>query len=157
MNSAGDSGLRLTSTAFREGQTIPEQYTCKGQNINPPLNIVNPPAGTQGFAIIMHDPDAPVGDYLHWLIWDIPPSTEGINANSSPVGAVAGYNQSDSQGYMGPCPPAGSGTHRYQFELYALDTTLGLERSANREKLEAAMSGHILDQTTLTGVFAASS
>lgn len=153
MDETNKNGLQLVSAVFREGAVIPPQYTCKGQNVNPPLNILHPPSGTQSFALIMHDPDAPSGDYLHWLLWDIPPSTENISVNSVPVGAMQGYNGSDKVGYMGPCPPSGSGIHRYLFELYALDKMLGLRRDTSRQDLEAAMKNHVLDKSTLTGVF----
>jgi len=153
MEEASSSGLQLVSAVFREGAVIPIQYTCKGQNVNPPLNILHPPVGTQSFSLIMHDPDAPSGDFLHWLVWDIPPSTEGIAVNSVPVGAMQGYNGSDKVGYMGPCPPAGTGMHRYVFELYALDKTMDLGRDTNRQDLENAMKEHVLDKSTLTGVF----
>ena len=155
MEEASGSSLQLVSAVFREGAVIPIQYTCKGQNVNPPLNILHTPTGTQSFALIMHDPDAVSGDFLHWLIWDIPPSTENISVNSVPVGAMQGYNGSDKIGYAGPCPPAGSGTHRYIFELYALDKMLDLRRDTSWQDLESAMKDHVLDKSTLTGVFSA--
>jgi Raf kinase inhibitor-like YbhB/YbcL family protein len=155
INEAPPGGLELMSPVFMQGGVIPEQYTCRGQNINPPLNILNPPAGTLSYTLIMHDPDAPGGDYLHWLLWDIPPVTESILPNSVPVGAIQGYNDADTLGYTGPCPPKGTGIHRYIFELYALDRTLDLDRSARRAEVEKTMHGHILDETTLTGVVAA--
>lgn len=149
--------FQLMSPAFRDGANIPPQYSCKGQNVSPPLNILNCDPQAQSLALIMHDPDAPAGDYTHWLMWDIPTSTETIAANSVPVGAVQGVNSNDEDGYMGPCPPAGSGTHRYMFELYALDTTLSLPSGSSRTQLEEAMKGHTIDSYTLTGLFAASS
>lgn len=136
---------------------MPEQYTCRGQNVNPPLNVFNVPPQAQSLALIMHDPDAPVGDFVHWLMWDVPANTETIAANSVPVGAVQGQNGTEEAKYIGPCPPKGTGTHRYMFELYALDTSLGLPSQTNRPQLEAAMKGHILDSTILTGIFAAES
>ena len=149
--------FQLISPAFRDGTALPAQYTCKGQNVSPPLNIINCDPQSQSLALIMHDPDAPAGDYVHWLMWDIPASVETIAANSVPIGAVQGINSSDEIGYTGPCPPAGSGTHRYMFELYCLDTSLGLESGSTREQLEKAMEGHILDSSTLIGIFAPSS
>jgi Raf kinase inhibitor-like YbhB/YbcL family protein len=154
-NDSLNNGLQLISTAFKKGETIPEQYTCKGDNISPPLNIINVPAQAKSLALIMHDPDAPVGDFVHWLIWDMQPSTQSIGANSIPVGAVQGTTSFNKNEYGGPCPPAGSGTHRYLFELYALDTSLGLNPGTSREKLEDAMKGHIVEQTVLTGLAAA--
>jgi|SRR5579862_4145851 len=147
--------FQLISPAFREHTKIPPQYTCKGQNVSPPLNILHGSPKAKSLALIVHDPDAPVGDYTHWLMWDIPSNTETIAANSVPVGAVQGINSNDQVGYMGPCPPSSSGEHRYMFELYCLDTSLGLEAGSTREQLEQAMKGHVLDSHTLTGLFAA--
>jgi Raf kinase inhibitor-like YbhB/YbcL family protein len=153
---AQNNGLKILSTAFKNGEDIPTQYTCKGDNISPPLNIVNIPAQAKSLALIMHDPDAPVGDYVHWLVWDIQPSTLSIGANSIPVGAVQGITSFNKNEYGGPCPPAGSGTHRYIFELYALDMPLGLPPNTTRDKLVDAMKGHIVEQTALTGLVSAS-
>ena len=149
------SGLQIISPVFRDGAQIPEQYTCRGQNVNPPLNFFNVPRNAQSLALIMHDPDAPVGDYTHWLVWDMPTDTETIAANSVPVGAVQGANDSGEARYMGPCPPAATGTHRYMFELYALNKTLGLASGSSRDELTAAMQSHVLAEAKLTGVVAA--
>jgi len=150
------SGLLLVSTVFRDGTQVPPQYTCKGENVNPPLSIINPPNGTQSYALIMHDPDAPGGDYLHWLVWDISSKTDTIAANSVPVGAIQGFNDSGSMGYTGPCPPPGTGEHRYMFELYALDTTLGLPKETDRETLENAIESHTIEHVMCTGLFGVS-
>jgi Raf kinase inhibitor-like YbhB/YbcL family protein len=151
-----DTKMLLTSTAFKENETIPIQYTCKGDNINPPLNIIDVPSDTKSLSLIMHDPDTPTGDYLHWMMWDIGPSTQSISANSVPVGAVQGANDSQNNVYAGPCPPKGTGTHRYMFELYALDISLNLKPdTTSRAQLEEAMKNHILEKTTLTGLFTA--
>lgn len=150
-NNSSNGGLQIISPAFREGSAIPIQYTCKGQNISPPLNILNVPSSAQSLAFIMHDPDAPVGDYVHWTMWDIPKSTETIAANSVPTGAVQGLNSNNENKYMGPCPP--SGTHRYMFEVYALDKSLSLKPETTRDQLKEAMEGHIVDQNTLTATF----
>jgi Raf kinase inhibitor-like YbhB/YbcL family protein len=147
--------MKLTSAAFKDGTNIPTQYTCKGDNVSPPLNIVDVPKNTQSLALIMHDPDAPAGDFLHWMMWDIPPGTQTIGANSVPVGAVQGSTGFGENHYGGPCPPSGSGTHRYIFELYALNSQLNLNSDTPREKLEEAMKNHILEKTTLTGTVAA--
>jgi len=146
-------GLQLTSAAFKDGEAIPEQYTCRGQNINPPLNITGVPEGAKSLTLIMHDPDAPNGDFLHWLMWDVPTGTQAVSANSVPVGAIQGPNGMGKNGYMGPCPP--DGTHHYKFDLYALDTTLGLDAKSTRQQLSDATRGHILAQTTLTGLVSA--
>jgi Raf kinase inhibitor-like YbhB/YbcL family protein len=148
-----DSSLQLTSTAFNQNGIIPIQYTCKGDNVNPPLNIIDVPNGTKSLSLIMHDPDTPVGDYLHWIMWDMQPSTQAISANSVPVGAVQGANDSHSNQYIGPCPPKGTGSHRYIFELYALDTILNLRPDAtSRAQLEEAMKDHVLAHSVLTGI-----
>ena len=149
------AGLQIISPVFREGSPIPPQYTCRGQNVNPPLNIFNPPKGTQSLTLIMHDPDAVSGDFLHWLVWDIPPSTESIGVNSVPVGAVQGLNGGSDSGYSGPCPPKGSGTHRYIFDFYALDTTLDLPANSVVDDVIKAQKSHVLAHAALTGTFAA--
>ena len=154
-NDSTTTGLQIISPAFREGAAIPIQYSCKGQNVSPPLNILNVPDDAKSLALIMHDPDAPSGDYVHWTMWDIPTSTETIAAHSVPTGAVQGRNSHHENKYMGPCPPAGTGVHRYMFELYALDTSLSLPPETTRDQLKRAMEGHILEQHTLTGTFSA--
>ncbi|HEX5447977.1 MAG TPA: YbhB/YbcL family Raf kinase inhibitor-like protein [Candidatus Saccharimonadales bacterium] len=148
--------LEIISPVFRNGGEIPPQYTCRGQNVNPPLNIFNPPEGTQSLTLIMHDPDAVSGDFLHWLVWDIPPATESIGVNSVPVGAVQGLNGAGQPGYTGPCPPNGTGKHRYIFDFYALDTTLDLPANSDIEAVIKAQKGHMLDTCSLTGTFSAS-
>jgi Raf kinase inhibitor-like YbhB/YbcL family protein len=148
------NGMQLISPAFRDNNKIPVQYTCKGQNVSPPLNIFNVPSKAKSLALIMHDPDAPNGDFLHWLVWDIPASTETIPVHSLPPGARQGSNSLGESNYMGPCPPAGSGTHHYIFELYALPTFLGLTQNIDRDQLQASMSGLMLDRAKLVGLFA---
>jgi Raf kinase inhibitor-like YbhB/YbcL family protein len=155
MAGSPDEDLRIISPVFRDGAAIPRQYSCKGQNVNPPLNIFNAPSKTQSLVLILHDPDAPGGDFLHWLIWDIPPSTESIAVNDVPIGAVQGQNGRGDNKYTGPCPPKGTGTHRYVFDFYALDTSVNLRSGSSRGQLEVAIKGHILDKSTLVGVFAA--
>lgn len=145
----------LSSSAFTQGQPIPAAYSCKGRDISPALAWTEPPANTQSFALIMDDPDAPAGTWVHWVIYNIPASTRGLpegvptDAQLSD-GSLQGTTSARSTGYHGPCPP--SGTHRYFFKLYALDTTLSIA-SANKEKLLKAMDGHILAQTELMGTF----
>ncbi|HSW79025.1 MAG TPA: YbhB/YbcL family Raf kinase inhibitor-like protein [Candidatus Babeliales bacterium] len=150
-----NEGLYVISPVFREGATIPPQYTCRGQNVNPPLNIFNTPKGTQSLTLIMHDPDAVNGDFLHWLVWDIPPSTESIPVNSVPIGAMQGLNGRGEPNYTGPCPPKGTGTHRYMFDFYALDTSLNLGNSSAIVDVIKAQKGHVLAHTVLVGTFAA--
>lgn len=144
--------FRLTSPAFADGANIPEKYTCKGDNLSPPLGIVGTPDGTASLALIMHDPDAPGGDFLHWTLWGIPADTTVITENSAPLGASSGATDFGAAQYGGPCPP--SGTHHYVFDLYALNLgKLPLKPGASRREVEAALQGHILAQTSLTGVF----
>lgn len=145
------TGIQIISPVFRDGAPIPVQYSCNGQNVSPPLNFISPPADAKSLALILHDPDAPSGDFVHWVMWNIPTSTETIAANSVPVGAAQGLNGAGKSGYMGPCPP--SGTHHYIFEVYALDVSLNLPASTTRDQLKAAMQGHTIDQNTLTGTF----
>jgi Raf kinase inhibitor-like YbhB/YbcL family protein len=147
--------LQIISPVFRDGSSIPPQYTCKGQNVNPALNIFNVPKSAQSLTLIMHDPDAVSGDFLHWLVWDITPNTDSIAVNSVPIGAVQGLNGTGQPGYMGPCPPKGTGTHRYIFDFYALDTTLNLPANSTIEQAIKAQRGHVLDHCALTGTFAA--
>lgn len=143
--------LKLTSDVFLNNQIIPKEYSCDGKNINPPLNISNVPKGTNSLALIVHDPDAVSGDWVHWLVWNIPKDTLNIDINSVPTNSIQGLNGSQKNKYFGPCPP--QGTHRYFFELYALDIVLELDKSNHRNDLENAMKGHILDQTELIGLY----
>ena len=148
------NGLILTSSAFGEKGDIPLQYTCKGQNTSPPLTISGVPASAKSLALIVHDPDAVGSDFTHWVLYDIAVSTTMIAANSLPAGALQGPNGAGRTGYMGPCPPAGTGIHRYMFELFALDKTFG-SQNLKREQLESAMQGHVLAKIILTGLFSA--
>jgi Raf kinase inhibitor-like YbhB/YbcL family protein len=150
-----ESKFQLLSPVFQDGANIPVQYTCKGQNINPPLSILNSPAGTLGYALIMHDPDAVNGDFLHWMMWDIPASTDSILPSSVPVGAIQGKNGSGSPGYTGPCPPKGTGNHRYIFEFFAVNKATGLTQSATEQDLRDALKDKTIAETRLTGMFPA--
>jgi Raf kinase inhibitor-like YbhB/YbcL family protein len=129
---------------------IPAIYTCRGQSISPPLAIGGVPDQAKSLSLIMHDPDAVSGDYLHWIIWNIAPRTITIGENSVPIDAVQGINTSGTNKYMGPCPP--SGTHHYKFDLYALDDMINLPGSTSREDVESAMASHVLARSTLTGL-----
>lgn len=144
--------LQLTSDAFANGQSIPAKYSCIGKNISPALAWTEPPTGTQSFALIVDDPDAPGRTWVHWVLFNIPVSTrnlkEGFTADD-PI--VSGKNSSSHLNYDGPCPP--SGTHRYFFKLYALDATLSLSPGAAKDQLLKALDGHILAQTELMGTF----
>jgi len=151
----GRSNLQLISQVFRDGGVIPQQYTCKGPNVNPPLNFAGVPATAKSLTLIVHDPDAVGGDYTHWVVYDIPASAKVIAVSALPVGAIQGLNSGGNPDYAGPCPPAGTGVHHYKFELYALDKTLSLSGKVSRTQVESAMKGHVIAQTLLTGIVAA--
>jgi Raf kinase inhibitor-like YbhB/YbcL family protein len=146
--------MKLKSTAFENKGMIPGRYTCDGEDISPPLEWHDAPDGTQSFSLICDDPDAPTGTWVHWVVYDIPP-----NVNSLPEhipfeqertrSGKQGKNDFGTIGYGGPCPP--SGTHRYFFKLYALDSHVGLHRGATKEHLLKAMKGHILEESILIG------
>lgn len=142
--------MELSSPAFAHHQTIPVRYTCQGEDINPPLQISGIPKGTKTLVLIMDDPDAPVGTWDHWVVWNISPTGE-IKENSVPAGAVQGKNSWGKNSYGGPCPP--SGTHRYFFKLYALDTDLNLPPKATKADVEKAIQNHILAQSELMGTY----
>ncbi len=146
--------LTLSSNAFAPGQSIPSKYACTGRDISPDLVWMDAPAATQSYALIVDDPDAPMGTWVHWVIFNIPATATGLPEDagaSLPTGSVLGKNSSGKATYMGPCPP--SGTHRYFFKLYALDTTLTLSAGASKADLLKAMDGHILAQGELMGTF----
>jgi Raf kinase inhibitor-like YbhB/YbcL family protein len=148
--------MKLTSSAFQEGGSIPSLYTCDGKDISPPLSWSGAPAETKSFAFIADDPDAPRSTWVHWVLWNLPATANELKEALPaiphlPSGALQGKNDSGDSGYGGPCPP--SGTHRYFFKLYALDTTLSLKSGATKSQLEAAMKDHVLGQPTLMGVY----
>jgi len=143
--------MKISSPAFGTNQTIPLKYTCDGENINPPLQIYDVPVGTKSLVLISDDPDAPMGIWVHWTAWNISPETKEIGENNAPIGAVEGMTSFGDKGYGGPCPP--SGTHRYFFKLYALDSILDLPTIAKAADIEKAIKGHILDKTELIGLY----
>jgi len=143
--------MKITSSAFQNNQSIPAKYSCDGEDVNPPLTFSELPDNTQSLVLIMDDPDAPAGTWVHWTIWNINPTTTEIAENSVPEGAVEGITSSGSAGYGGPCPP--SGEHRYIFKLYALDAMLELDASADKAALEQEMQSYILGKADLTGLY----
>jgi Raf kinase inhibitor-like YbhB/YbcL family protein len=143
--------LTLTSDAFTNGQSIPAKYSCVGKNISPALAWNDSPAGTKSFALIVDDPDAPMGTWVHWVLFNIPASTGSLQESADSSAMSAGKNSSGNTRYDGPCPP--SGTHRYFFKLYALDSNLSLSPGATKEQVLKAMEGHILAQGELMGTF----
>ncbi len=149
--------IRLTSSAFSEGAAIPARYTCDGQDISPPLKWSNIPPGTKSFALVCDDPDAPVGIWVHWVLYGLPGSAsalqEGLPTAETLVnGAKQGLNDFRRIGYGGPCPPGGS-PHRYFFKLYALSVELDLPPKATKKDLLQAMEGRILAEGHLMGTY----
>ncbi len=148
--------MELKSSAFEQGGLIPAKYTCDGPDISPPLSWSDPPAGNKSLAFIVDDPDAPSGTWVHWVAWNIPANARSLDEDlpkreSLPNGMQQGMTDFRRVGYGGPCPP--SGTHRYFFKLYALDTTFNLPSSTSKKELEKAMQGHILKQAELMGKY----
>ncbi len=142
--------MKIESSAFKNGQTIPLKYTCSGDNLSPPLSFSGIPAGTESLALIVDDPDAPGGTFDHWIAWNIPSATQAL-AEGSPV-PKQGKNSYRVLDYRGPCPPPGK-PHRYFFKLYALDTLLDQPEGIPKGQLEKAMAGHILAKGELIGIF----
>jgi Raf kinase inhibitor-like YbhB/YbcL family protein len=151
------SSLKLESSAFGPSEGIPRKYTCEGENLAPPLRWHGVPTGTQSLALIVDDPDAPDPAapkrvWVHWVVYNLPVNSEGLpEGGKLPPEASAGTNDFKRTGYGGPCPPIGR--HRYFHKLYALDTTLGNLGQPDKAKLEAAMKGHVLEQTQLIGTY----
>lgn len=142
--------LTVTSTSFRDNGMIPGKYSCEGEEISPPLKITDIPADTKSLALIVHDPDAPVkGGFTHWVVWNI--DIDG-NIPENFKKAEQGLNGSKKRGYKGMCPP--SGTHHYHFKVYALDTSLNIDINMDKPGLEKAMSGHVLEEGELVGLYA---
>jgi Raf kinase inhibitor-like YbhB/YbcL family protein len=146
------STMKITSPAFEEGGAIPKEYTADGKNVNPPLHITGVPAETRSLVLIVDDPDAPRGTWNHWLLWNIDPKTTEIPEHSVPSQAVQGTNDFGTTKYGGPSPP--SGTHRYYFRLYALDTVLKIPSSAKRTTLDQELAKHpAIGEATLMGKY----
>src|SRR5438034_5499352 len=138
---AGGAKMKITSSAFQEGASIPSKFTCDGSDTSPPLQIADVPSGAKSLALIVDDPDAPSGLFTHWTVWNISPQTSTIGEGSTPKG-VQGTNDFGKSGYGGPCPP--SGAHRYYFKISALDRELDLPFGTKRGQLDAAMRGHVV-------------
>jgi Raf kinase inhibitor-like YbhB/YbcL family protein len=152
--------LELTSPSFGQGGRIPARHTCAGEDRSPELHWTGVPSGTASFALIMEDPDAPAGTWVHWVLWGLAPATRLLPAGLPPLkklaggvhqGPCGGVDRFPALGYQGPCPP--SGTHHYRFNLYALDRVLTLPEDADVFRLRAAMQGHILAEACLMGLF----
>ena len=143
--------MKLTSTAFEQNQPIPAKYTCNGVNYNPPLTFFQVPKEAQSLALVVEDPDAPAKVFTHWLVYDMPPSTLQILEHEVPPKSREGRTDFGTRGYKGPCPP--SGTHRYVFKLFALDTRLALPEGTRKEEVLAKMKGHVIATAELVGTY----
>lgn len=149
--------LTMKSPVFKDGELMSPKYTCKGEDVSPPLSWEGAPAGTKSFALICDDPDAPFMTWVHWVIYDIPADVTELyggipKEDMLPDGTKQGRNDFRKVGYGGPCPPPG-GPHRYFFKLYALDKMLNLEAGLDKKALLRAMEGHILEETQIIGKF----
>jgi Raf kinase inhibitor-like YbhB/YbcL family protein len=160
MHTEVQMALSLTSTAFSEGEPIPKKYTCEGHDISPPLAWSGAPEGTKSFVLIVDDPDAPDPraprmNWVHWVVYNMPPSTTGLAEGAAteglPQSAQHGVNDWKRAGYGGPCPPIGQ--HRYFHKLYALDTVLSGSQQMTKADVESAMDGHVLAKTVLIGTY----
>jgi len=148
--------IKIKSSAFEESGMIPSKYTCDGQDVSPPLKWVSVPEGTKSIALICDDPDAPMGTFVHWVLYDLPADVRELPENvpaetALPNGARQGTSDFGTTGYGGPCPPGG--THRYFFNIYALDAPVELSAGATKAELLGAMEGHILAQGRLMGKY----
>lgn len=148
--------IKITSSAFEDGGLIPAKYTCDGADVSPPLQWDAVPEGTRSIALICDDPDAPMGTWVHWVLFNLPSDAKELAENipteeTLPNGAKQGVNDFGRVGYGGPCPPGG--THRYFFKIYALDTEVGLQAGADKRRLLKTMEGHILEQGQLIGKY----
>jgi len=151
------SSFKLSSTTFAQGQRIPKKFSCEAEDVSPALAWSDPPAGTKSFALIADDPDAPMGTWVHWVLYELPAGTrqlaEGVPKQPKLAdGGTQGKNDFGKTGYGGPCPPPGK-PHRYFFKLYALDVPLDLKPGATKEEVELKMQGHILAQAELMGTY----
>lgn len=142
--------MELTSPAFGEGETIPQQHTCDGEDVSPPLAWTGAPEGTVSFVLIVHDPDA--GGFVHWLLTGIPETASGLAEGEGDTTGVPGPNAFGRTGWGGPCPPGGE--HRYVFTLYALSEPLQPDETADARAVLSALEGRMLAEATLTGVYA---
>ena len=149
--------FQISSMAFSSGEKIPQKFTCEGPDVSPQLNWTEAPGAAQSFALIMDDPDAPAGIWVHWVLYNLPANTRELPEDMEKreqlaTGALQGRNDFRTIGYGGPCPPPGK-PHRYYFKLYALDRVLGLKSGATKQELLKAMNGHVLAEGELMGTF----
>lgn len=142
--------MRIISPAFENNSRLPAKYTCDGEGVNPPLSFLDVPANAKSLALIVDDPDAPMGIFTHWILFNLDPKLKEIKENSVPQGASLGRTSESETHFVGACPP--QGTHRYIFKLYALDTVLKLTNPYKYD-LETAMQDHILEKSEIIGLF----
>lgn len=150
----------VVSSVFKDKEFIPKKYTCEGQDVNPELVISNIPEGAKTIAIICDDPDAPIGTFVHWVLWNYPVSGPSVKIPEAlpkveklQNGAMQGYNDFGKVGYNGPCPPKGHGVHHYHFKIYAVNTLIELKGKVTKKELEKALSGRILAQAEIVGLY----
>jgi Raf kinase inhibitor-like YbhB/YbcL family protein len=152
MPARSEDSMKLTSPDFQHNSSIPARFTCQGDDVSPTLQITGVPKGAISLALIVDDPDAPVGNWDHWVVFNIAPDVTDIAEGTAPAApAVLGWNDFGRVEWGGPCPP--SGTHRYFFKLYALDTALSLKKGARKKDVERAIQGHVLEKTELIGTY----
>lgn len=147
------TAIAVTTTAFGEGAAIPATYSCHAGNVSPPLAWTAPPPGTAAFALVLDDPDAVGGLFIHWVVTDIPPSTRDSPEGGAPAGGRIGQNSGGARSYLGPCPPAGSGVHHYRFTVYALSAPVQLPDATSARQAVDAIAGRALAQGVLVGTF----
>jgi Raf kinase inhibitor-like YbhB/YbcL family protein len=150
---AAPDRIQLTSPAFQAGGTIPKRFSCDGENVSPPLKWTGVPSGARELALLVEDPDAPGGTFVHWLLFKLAPDTPGLAQGQVPDGARQGQNSAGDSAYAGPCPPKGDRPHRYDFILYALSSPLDLENGAHADEVRAAVSHDAMARGQLEGRF----
>lgn len=143
--------MKITSSAFQNNSEIPSKYTCDGENLSPPLEFADVPKDAESLVLIVDDPDAPSKVWVHWVVYNINPSTREVKENSIPQGGIEGMTDFGKPGYGGPCPP--SGVHRYFFKLYALDSLLDLSQGTTKDQIEKTMRRHVIDEADLIGLY----
>lgn len=143
--------MKIESPAFSHMSEIPLEYTCDGVGANMPLVFSDIPAGAKSLVLIVDDPDAPSGNFTHWVVWNITPDTLSVRTGILPSGACEGINSSSERRYVSPCPP--NGTHRYFFKLFALDTLLALPESSDKERVVESIGAHVLESAELLGTY----
>ena len=143
--------MKIASSVFKNGGKIPVKYTCEGPNISPPLSFEDVPRNARSLVLLVEDPDAPAKPWVHWLVFNIPSTATGFEENSIAAGAVEGLCNGNTFGYEGPCPPENE--HRYFFRLYALDKVLSIPAESDRKVVMKEMEGHILEESTLMGIY----